>query len=286
MGVITNIAGKPQNNKLFIVEAFLTNYMTHRKRLVGGFYSYDSLTEVINLGKVCEGKSDHMGRFKCEPKGLPPGSITLQAKTLDDQDRATYASVNMSIYKEGADAWWTPSDSDRIDLIPEKNRYEPGETAKLIVRSPYMTSTVLVTVEREGILYSYVKEIRRDNPVIEIPIKGNYAPNVFVSALVIRGRVGEPKPTSLVDLSRPAMKMGMAELKVGWKAHELLVSVKTDKIKYQTKEKVKVKVQLKTATGERLPSDSEVALAVVDESLLRLKENSSWKILDAMMGER
>lgn len=286
MGVITNIAGKPQNNKLFIVEAFLTNYMTHRKRLVGGFYSYDSMTEVINLGKVCEGKSDQMGRFKCEPKGLPPGSITLQAKTLDDKDRATYASVNMSIYKEGADAWWTPSDSDRIDLIPEKNRYEPGETAKLIVRSPYMTSTVLVTVEREGILYSYVKEIRRDNPVIEIPIKGNYAPNVFVSALVIRGRVGEPKPTSLLDLSRPAMKMGMAELKVGWKAHELMVSVKSDKIKYQTKEKVKVKVQVKTAMGERLPSDSEVALAVVDESLLRLKENSSWKILDAMMGER
>ena len=134
------------------------------------------------------------------------------------------------MYEKGADNWWVPSDSDRIDLLPEKNRYEPGEKAKLVVRSPYPTSTVLVTVEREGVLDAFVTEIHRDNPVIEIPLLGNYAPNVFISAWVLRGRVGDPKPTALLDLARPAMKMGIVELKVGWKAHELLVTVKADKI--------------------------------------------------------
>lgn len=286
MGVITNNLGKPQSNRNYIVEAFRTNYITHRKRLVGGFYSYDSKTEVTALGKVCDGKSDELGRFKCEPKGLPAGSITLQAKTRDEKGRATYASVGVSVYEAGTDSWWAPSDSDRIDLLPEKNRYEPGDKAKLVVRSPYPTSTVLVTVEREGVLDSFVTEVRRDNPTIELPLKGNYAPNVFISALALRGRVGDPKPTAILDLARPAMKMGMTELKVGWKAHELLVTVKSDKTKYRARDRAQVVIQVKTASGAKLPAGSEVAVAAVDESLLRLKENTSWKILREMMGQR
>jgi uncharacterized protein YfaS (alpha-2-macroglobulin family) len=286
MGVITNNLGKPQSNRNYVVEAFRTNYITHRKRLVGGFYSYDSKTEVTALGKVCNGKSDELGRFDCQPMGLPAGSITLQAKTLDEKGRATYASVAVSVFESGADTWWVPSDSDRIDLLPEKSRYEPGDKAKLVVRSPYPTSTVLVTVEREGVLDSFVTEVRRDNPTIEIPLKGNYAPNVFISALALRGRVGDPKPTAVLDLARPAMKMGMVELKVGWKAHELLVTVTSDKTTYRAKEKAQVGIQVKTASGVKLPAGSEVAIAAVDESLLRLKENTSWKILLEMMGQR
>lgn len=286
MGVITDNSGKPRSTRPYTVEAFRTNYITHRKRLVGGFYSYDSKSEVIALGKVCEGKSDALGRFKCEPQKLPAGSITLQAKTLDDKGHATYATVGVSIYEAGADSWWVPSDSDRIDLLPEKNRYEPGDKAKLVVRSPYPTSTVLVTVEREGVLDSFVTEIHRDNPVVEIPLKGNYAPNVFISALVVRGRVGDPKPTALLDLARPAMKMGITELKVGWKAHELLVTVKPDRTKYKARDKALVTIQVKSANGSKLPAGSEVVVAAVDEALLRLKENTSWKILREMMGQR
>lgn len=286
MGVITDNSGQPRGNRAYTVEAYRTTYITHRKRLVGGFYSYDSKSTISSLGKVCEGKSDELGRFKCEPKGLSAGSITLQAKTLDDKGRSTYAAVDVDVYEAGAHSWWVPSDSDRIDLLPEKNRYEPGDKAKLVVRSPFAVSTVLVTVEREGVLDSFVSEVQRDNPVIEVPLKGNYAPNVFVSALALRGRVGDPKPTALLDLARPAMKMGMVELKVGWKAHELLVKVDADKAKYHARDKAQVLIEVKTATGEKLPGGAEVAVAAVDESLLRLKENTSWKILREMMGQR
>lgn len=286
MGVITDIAGRPQANRNYTIEAFRTNYITHRKRLVGGFYSYDSKSEVMALGKVCEGQSDELGRFLCEPKNLPAGSITLQAKTEDSQGHPTYASVHVSVHEAGTDQWWVPSDSDRIDLLPERDRYEPHEKAKLVVRSPYAVSTVLVTVEREGVLDAFVSEVHRDNPIIEVPLKGNYAPNVFVSALALRGRVEGPRPTALLDLAKPAMKMGIVELKVGWKAHELLVSVKADKKKYQPREKAKVAIYVKTATGAKLPRDAEVTVVAVDEALLRLKENTSWDILRAMMGQR
>jgi hypothetical protein len=43
----------------------------------------------------------------------------------------------------------------------------------------------LITVEREGVVEAWVKRISGKKPVIEVPIKGSYAPNVFVSLLVV-----------------------------------------------------------------------------------------------------
>ena len=88
---------------------------------------------------------------------------------------------------------------------------------------PFRKATALVTVEREGVGDVFVKEISGKQPVIELPIKGNYAPNAFVSVMVVRGRVSDVQPTATVDLGRPAYKLGIAEINVGWKAHELKV---------------------------------------------------------------
>jgi len=286
IGVITNQLGKVQKAKSYSIEAFRMRYITHRKRLVGGFYSYDSKTEVVSLGQVCQGQSDLIGRFTCQPKQLPAGSVILQAKTSDEQGRATYSRIGLSVFKEGSESWWVPSDSDRIDLIPEKVSYEPEDTARLMVRSPYTKAMALVTVEREGILEASVQEVRRDQPMIDVPLKGIYAPNVFVSVLLQRGRISGPKPTALVDLGKPALKMGMAEIKVGWKTHELKVLVTTDKKKYQVRSRVLAKIKVNPATAEALKNPSEVAFAVVDEALLRLKENETWNLLKNMMGQR
>src|SRR5581483_10748116 len=129
---------------------------------------------------------------------------------------------------------------DRMDLIPEKKRYEPGETAVFQVRMPFRTATALVTVERVGIVESFVKELSGKKPVIQIPVKGNYSPNIFVSVLAVRGRVGDPQPTALVDLGRPSYKLGIAEINVGWKAHEIKVQLSADKQTYRVRQKARV----------------------------------------------
>ncbi len=72
---------------------------------------------------------------------------------------------------------------DRMDLLPEQKSYEAGETARFQVRMPFREATALVTVERQGVLTSFVTHIDGAKPVIEVPIVGSYAPNVFVSVL-------------------------------------------------------------------------------------------------------
>jgi hypothetical protein len=139
-------------------------------------------------------------------------------------------------------------------------------------------------VERE--LGTWIKKISGKNPVIEVPIKSTYAPNVYISALVVRGRLPWIKPTSMVDLGKPAYKLGIAEINVGWKAHELKVNVSTDRKVYKVRNKAKVKIRVATVGGKAPPAGSEVAVAAVDEGLLELMPNRSWEILSAMMGRR
>ena len=90
----------------------------------------------------------------------------------------------------------------------------------------------------------------------------------------------------MVDLGKPAYKLGIAEINVGWKAHELKVSVSSDRKVYKVRQKAKVKIKVMTSEGKIPPQGSEVALAAVDEGLLELMANRSWEILLAMMGRR
>jgi uncharacterized protein YfaS (alpha-2-macroglobulin family) len=164
-------------------------------------------------------------------------------------------------------------DHDRIDLLPEKKRYEPGEIATFQVRMPFRSAMALIAVEREGVMETWVKRISGQKPIIEVPIKGTYAPNVFVSVLVVRGRLPWIKPTAMVDLGKPAYKLGIAEINVGWQAHELKVSVSADRKVYKVREKAKVKIKVQTSVGKNPPQGTEVALAAVDEGLLELMGN-------------
>ena len=130
----------------------------------------------------------------------------------------------------GEGEWWfDASNDDRMDVLPEKKRYEPGETAVFQVRMPFRKATALVTVEREGVMDAFVPSCPARRRWSKVPVRGNYAPNVFVSVLAVRGRVADVQPTALVDLGKPAFKMGVAEINVGWRAHELNVKVSTDR---------------------------------------------------------
>lgn len=285
-GVVVDLNGVRASGVKYKVVGLKREFYSHRKRLVGGFYSYDSKQEYKDLGVICEGVSDKEGTFSCLANDLPAGYITLQAEVIDDANNPVYASNQIEVYEKGVDVWWSPGDSDRIDLLPEKKMADVGETLKVMVKTPFKEATALVTIEREGVLDSFVTTLKRDQPVINIPIKKNYAPNVYVSVTLVRGRIAEAKENFLVDLNRPALKMGLIDLKVGWKPHLLSVHVATNKKRYTTREKVDVTVTLKKADGTPLPKGSIVTLAAFDESLLLLKKNETFDILSTMMGNR
>ena len=280
-----DLAGKPLAKVPLQVEAFSRRDYSHRKRLLGGFYAYQNFTETQGLGLACKGESDARGEFLCSytPKGS--GQHVFQVSARDEAGRV--ATAHREVWVPGEEDWWFKAEAnDRMDLIPEKRRYEPGETARLQMRAPFQSGTVLVTVEREGVLEAYTQTFDPKRSIIEVPMKAHFAPNVYVSALVVRGRVEAPPPTALVDLAKPTFRLGIAALEVGWSGHRLDVKVAPRQETYRVREKAEVQFAVRRTDGSLPPKDTELAVAVVDEGLLQLRKNESWQLLDAMMKKR
>src|SRR5262249_32715247 len=153
----------------------------------GGFYAYDHEEDTKRAGTLCEGRTDDRGRLACEGRPPAEGRLVVQATVTDpDGHQATAAD---EVWVVGTERWWFDVESsDRIDVLPEQRRSEPGETARFQVRMPFREATALVTIERDGIVDTTVVPLAGTAPVIELPVKPEWAPNVVVSVLVVRGR--------------------------------------------------------------------------------------------------
>ncbi len=285
LALVLDLRGRPVSDVQVEVDVLERVTYSHRKRLVGGFYAYEHHSEIQRIGPLCAGTSDEKGLFVCEAKSPADGNLILRARILDPDGNPSVANREVWVAKSG-DWWFEQGNEDRMDLIPEKKRYEPGDTAVLQVRMPFREATALVTVEREGVIEHFIRPLSGQSPVVEVPVKGNYAPNVFVSVLAVRGRVRGIEPTALIDLGKPAFKLGIAELQVGFRAHELKVAVTADRESYKVRGKAKIALHVQRADGSALPAGGEIALAAVDEGLLELQPNESWDLLAAMMGRR
>ena len=106
---------------------------------------------------------------------------------------------------------------------------------------PFREATALVTVEREGVAETLRDELSGKDPVVEVPVHGSLrAERLRLGPRGARPRRRAVQPTALVDLAKPAFKLGIAEIRVGWRAHELAVRVEPEQPSYRVREKAQV----------------------------------------------
>ncbi len=304
--------GKAAPGVALSVKAVARIVTTSRKRMVGGFYTYDNKTTIKDLGQVCSGKSDSRGLLLCDTQLSDAGEVELVVTAKDPDGNPFEAASSVYVTRQG-ELWFGGENNDRMDVLPEKKSYQPGEVAKFQVRMPFRFATALVAVEREGIVETQVVQLNGQDPTISLKVQEGWGPNVYVSVLALRGRLRDvpwysfftwgfkaPRewwtsfwvegreyvaPTALVDLSKPAFRLGLAEIRVGTQAHQLAVSVKTDKNSYAVRSQAKVTINVKLPNGQPA-ANAEVALAAVDQALLELMPNTSWSLLEAMLQRR
>ena len=304
--VALDLAGKPIRGQKVEVALYSRQILTARRRLIGGFYAYDNQMRTTRLKATCSATTDAQGLATCAVDPGVSGEVYAVA-TARDPAGNTVRAVK-SVWLAGNDEWWFGGDNgDRMDVVPERAAYAAGETARFQVRMPFRHATALVTVEREGVLSSFVTELDGTDPVVSVPMPGAYAPDVYVSVMAVRGRV-EPgwwhwlgaigrklglvktpdeaaEPTALVDLAKPAYRLGIAKVKVGWETHRLAVKVQADRERYAARDTAQVQIEVRRPDGSPA-RQADVAFAAVDQALLQLAPNESWDVLTRMMGDR
>ncbi|MCX7957471.1 MAG: MG2 domain-containing protein, partial [Deltaproteobacteria bacterium] len=280
--VVLDINRKPVRGEKVLMKLYKNINYVHRKKILGGYYSYEYIREIKPLSEFCSAVTDSDGRAYCSKKIEKGGAYIIEAETGDSSRGVSFTSAPAYLYDYGSDEWFDySSDSDRTDIFPDKTEYKVNETARIKVITPFEKSTALVTVERGGILDYFITEVDAKRPIVELKIKPEYSPNAFVSVVLIRGRISSPPPTFIADLAKPSFRMGIAEISVDKEKYRLDVKIRTDRKKYRVREKVKGSVEIRGAGTE----SPDLMLFVVDEGLLNLLENPTYNILDKMVKE-
>jgi uncharacterized protein YfaS (alpha-2-macroglobulin family) len=213
-----------------------------------------------------------------------PGFYLVRAMGVDGKGNRVITDGDFYATGSGYVAW-ERRDDDRIDLVADKSGYKPGDMAKIMIKSPYQKARALITVEREFIIQRWVQEVEGSAPTIELPIKTEHLPNIFVSVILVQGRLKEQKYSDEGDdLSKPSFKIGYLNLPVDPGDKRLEVEVKSDKENYRPRDSVAVTVDVKNS--KKQGALAEVVLAVVDKGVLNLIDFKTPNSFDAFYGLR
>lgn len=255
-------------------------YHSVRRAEGNGFYSWDTQRREAEVGRftVTTGV-DPM------PLAVPlknGGSYVLRATAADGSHRAI---TQLSFYAIGSGyTAWERYDHNRIDLVPEQERYKPGDTARLMIKSPWEQATALMTVEREGIRSHSTFRLTSTQETITVPISAGDIPNVFVSVVLIKGRSAAAVSEDTSDPGKPTFRVGYAHLKVEDASKRLSVAVKADRDEFRPAGSAKVDVLVKDVDG--VAAASEVTLWAVDYGVLSLTGYRTPDVLGSVYVEK
>lgn len=263
------------------MKTFKRIWRSVRRAQVGGRYYWTS--EVGNIlvdsGTIISGEKAIARKFT--PR--EPGFYYTEVKGTDRRGNST--SANSYFYVSGSGyVPWERSDDDRIELIVDKENYKPGEAAHIIIKNPYEEAIALVSVEREGILNHFTTKVKGSAPQIDIPIKNEYLPNVFVSVVLLQGRVDSIAITKESDIGRPSFKLGYANLSISPLEKKLTVKLETNKNDYRPGDTVTVTISTTLQNGKGI--SSEVVLSVADLGVLNLINYRLPALFDQFYRER
>ncbi|HET9266053.1 MAG TPA: alpha-2-macroglobulin family protein [Vicinamibacterales bacterium] len=252
-------------------------WLSVRRAEGNGFYTWDTERKEVPAGSWTVTTAD-----KPVPLHLPipnGGYYLLEATAREESGRFAVTQTSFYALGEGYTAW-ARFDHNRIELVPERQTYKPGDTARIMIQSPWERATALVTTEREGIRSHRQFTLTSTQESISIPIGEQDIPNVFVSVLLIKGRTQAAEPadaavsggpvavTDTSDPGKPAFRLGYVELQVEDSSKRLTLAVKANKEEYRPANTASVTMSVKDRAGRG--SRSEVTLWAVDYGVLSL----------------
>jgi uncharacterized protein YfaS (alpha-2-macroglobulin family) len=257
--------GAPVPNTPITVTVNHVQWISTRRAEGGGFYTWDTQEKVTKVGTFTATSG-------ADPVALPiplteGGYFKLRAEARDAQGRLAATETSFYALGPGYTAW-TRYDHNRIDLVPERKTYKPGDTARIMIKSPWEKATALVTTEREGVRTHKRFALESSQQAIEVPITEADIPNVYVSVLLVKGRTKDATPDDGSDPGKPSFRLGYVQLEVEDASKRLHVTAKADKDEFRPANKAKVSVLVKDAAGK--PAPSEVTLWAVDYGVLSL----------------
>jgi uncharacterized protein YfaS (alpha-2-macroglobulin family) len=169
-------------------------------------------------------------------------------------------------------------EQEKLTLVPEREEYQPGETARILLQSPFHPAEGVLTVRRSGLVRKERFSLTGPSKELAVKILESHIPDVTVQIDLV-GSAGrtDDKGRPRDDLPRRvAYAKGSLTFKVPPLARTLDVAAKPRLKALEPGGKTTIDLVVKDAEG-RAVSGAELAVVVADESVLAL---SGYKLPD------
>ncbi len=218
----------------------------------------------------CEVRTDDDGLAECEFVTRLGGQYRITAMTHDAEGRRN--ATRLTRWVGGARL----PKADRVEmqevlLIPEREEYAPGESARVLVQAPFDDAEGLLTLRRHGMAEQRRFRIDGGSTTLEIDLREAWMPGVELHVTLI-GR------TEMGEGIRPAIANGQTHLPVSTAERALDVELTPALSRMSPGEQTSVDLQVRDANGEPV-ADAEIALVVVDEAILAL---TGYELVDPL----
>lgn len=209
---------------------------------------------------------------------VPPngGIFKVRIRTQDARGNEIIAATTLWVAGNEYVSW-RQQNSNRIDLIADQDSYSIGDTAEILITSPFQgTAEALITVERGRVLQAERVTMTSNSLIYRLPITADFAPNVFVSVMLVKG-VDENNPVA-------AFRAGLIQLGVDNAQKELNISITPDREQAGPGDTVTYTVRTTDYQGN--PVQAEVGVGLTDLASLSIAEPNSGPILRYFYGEQ
>jgi uncharacterized protein YfaS (alpha-2-macroglobulin family) len=160
---------------------------------------------------------------------------------------------------------------ETVTLIPDKESYQPGDVAEILVQTPFSPAEGLLTVSRSGLLYTERFRIDEDTITLKMPIEEKHIPNLHVQVDLVGAapRTDDQGKAVTGVPPRPAYASGQLDLSVPPLQRTLSLAATPREKELEPGGETTIDLVLTDAGGQPVP-DAELAVVVVDEAILAL----------------
>lgn len=264
--IVTDLDGVPVADRPVRVQAARLEWKTIRG---------EWKQEAVDLQECTVGSTDKP--VACTFKTDAGGEYQITATVTDSRGR-----INQSRFTRWVSGGGLPParsvEKEAASLIPDKETYQPGDVAHILVQSPFSPAEGLLTVSRSGILYTERFRIDEGTATLDIPIEEAHIPNLHVQVDLVGSAPRTDDQGNPVEGAppRPAYASGELNLSVPALRRTLSLQAAPRDKELEPGGKTTLDLLLTDAAGNPVP-DAEMAVVVVDEAILAL---TSYQLSD------
>jgi len=171
-------------------------------------------------------------------------------------------------------------EQEQVTLIPDKEIYQPGDVAEVLVQAPFENGEALLTISRNGIISTEAFRMDGSSHTLFIPIEEAHIPNLHIQVDVVgstprtddQGEALEGAPP------RPAFATGWLSLSIPPMERTLDLLVSPREAELEPGADTWLDVTVRDATGEPV-GNVELAVVIVDEAILGL---TGYQLVDPL----